>query len=122
MLRKLENQYVYLLSSINLDGYNLPKPQENMTKREIISALQDIAKKELQKNVLTQKDLTSWLSGLPSSICIDFGFVDIEKRLIEFRIKKVDDKKINNWFGFCAFRLLQMFNALDNKKSWFYDK
>ena len=122
MLRKLENQYVYLLSCVNLDGYNLPKKQSDMTRKEVVIALQNITKRELQTDVLTQKDLTSWLSGLPASINIDYSFVDIEARLLSFGFKKVNDKHINNWFGVMSYRLLQMFEALSNKKSWFYDK
>lgn len=121
MLRKLEKQYIYLLNCINFDGYNLPKSQNDMTKRELIIELKDIAKKEIQTDFLTQKSIENWLSGLPSSICIDFSFVDIEKKLIEFGIKKVNDKHINNWFNVMAYRLLQMFDALSHKKSWFYD-
>lgn len=121
MLRKLENQYLYLLSCINLDGYNLPKSQSDMTKKELISCLKEIAKKEIQTNVLTQKTIENWLRGL--SCCnIEFWDYKISDLLVSWNIKPTQ-KNIENYWNVMSYRLLQMFNALDNnKKSWFYDK
>ncbi len=128
MLRKLEKQYLYLLSCINLDGYcvNLDGSectdncQENMDKRELISSLRDIAKKEIQTDFLTQKSIENWLRGLPSSVNIDFSFIDIEARLLSFGVEPTD-KNVNNYWCVMSYRLLQMFNSLENKTSWFYD-
>jgi hypothetical protein len=103
----------YLLERVDSSGYD----QDPQTDREKFDFLLGCFKSEMGWNIERvgmQTALKEWLSGLPSSLTVDFTYCDIIATakawgsLEESSTEAQIDKICQNWFNFVAVKILQL--------------
>lgn len=110
-------QFSYLLDCVDTEIIG-----ENATDKEKINFVFDTFNDEFGNayNKRTcpseQERLANYLRGLPSCIHIafsDYDIIQIGKSWGYYKTPKQEANFVNNWWSRCAFRLIQMRNALN---------
>lgn len=110
-------QFGYLLDGINTDEIG-----ENATDKEKINFVFDTFNNEYNATYYKLRyptegeRLANYLRGLPSCIHIafcDYDIIQIGKSWGYCKTPKQEANFVNNWWSRCAFRLIQMRNALN---------
>lgn len=103
-----------ILSWIDLEGYDLPKPK---TLKEKLATLEEVIKKEMRVDYIYQKELSNYLQGLPSIISpvfYNWEILQLMEKIGTINEKTPEKRKealLENYWDFVASKLLQMING-----------